>query len=124
MNSTQPTSNDDGDKKTPLYVAFTATERLIGEAAKKQADMDPINIVYDGIHLIGRSYNDPVLQSYTAKWPFKVVNTTRGKPKIEVVYSGQRQISTEHNITASGVYTRETGFSHPLLPVLLKTSSD
>ena len=49
--------NEQGNKTTPSYVAFTDTERLIGEPAKNQASMNPENTVFDAKRLIGRNYN-------------------------------------------------------------------
>lgn len=42
-----PVANDQGSFTTPSFVSFTAEERLIGEAAKNQAAMNPINTVFD-----------------------------------------------------------------------------
>ncbi len=53
-------ANDQGNRTTPSYVAFTDTERLIGDAAKNQAAMNPHNTVFDAKRLIGRKFNDQV----------------------------------------------------------------
>ncbi|CAO2609090.1 Heat shock 70 kDa protein 1-like [Lemmus lemmus] len=53
-------ANDQGNRTTPSYVAFTDTERLIGDAAKNQVAMNPQNTVFDAKRLIGRKFNDPV----------------------------------------------------------------
>ena len=81
-------SNDQGNRTTPSYVAFTDTERLIGDAAKNQVAMNPSNTVFDAKRLIGRRFDDPSVQSDMKHWPFKVVNEG-GKPKIEVEYKGE-----------------------------------
>ncbi len=47
-------ANDQGNRITPSYVAFTDTERLVGEAAKNQAAVNPKRTVYDVKRLIGR----------------------------------------------------------------------
>ena len=47
-------ANDQGNRITPSYVAFTDTERLIGDAAKNQATTNPKRTVYDAKRLIGR----------------------------------------------------------------------
>ncbi|VDK24607.1 unnamed protein product [Taenia asiatica] len=86
-------ANDQGNRTTPSYVAFTAKERLIGEAAKKQAVVNPTNTVFDVKRLIGRRYEDEEVQDDMKRWPFKVINA--GKiPKIEVQHCGK----TEHFI--------------------------
>uniref|UniRef100_A0AAQ4QJK0 Heat shock cognate 70 n=1 Tax=Gasterosteus aculeatus aculeatus TaxID=481459 RepID=A0AAQ4QJK0_GASAC len=81
-------ANDQGNRTTPSYVAFTDTERLIGDAAKNQVAMNPTNTVFDAKRLIGRKFDDPVVQSDMKYWPFKVVNDS-SKPKVEVEYKGE-----------------------------------
>ncbi|XP_066254198.1 major heat shock 70 kDa protein Ab-like [Euwallacea similis] len=81
-------ANDQGNRTTPSYVAFTDTERLIGDAAKNQVAMNPSNTVFDAKRLIGRKYDDPKIQQDIKHWPFKVVSDG-GKPKIQVDYKGE-----------------------------------
>ncbi|RVE62499.1 hypothetical protein OJAV_G00157810 [Oryzias javanicus] len=81
-------ANDQGNRTTPSYVAFTDTERLIGDAAKNQVAMNPSNTVFDAKRLIGRKFDDAVVQSDMKHWPFKVVNDS-SKPKMEVEYKGE-----------------------------------
>jgi L1 cell adhesion molecule like protein len=64
-------------------VAFTETERLVGEAAKNQAAMNPKNTIFDAKRLIGRSFSDKTVQQDMKNWPFRVVDD-KGKPVIEV----------------------------------------
>jgi len=77
-------ANDQGNRTTPSYVAFTDTERLIGDAAKNQVAMNPSNTVFDAKRLIGRDFDDTSVQRDMKHWPFGVVNTG-GKPKIQVI---------------------------------------
>jgi len=79
-------ANDQGNRTTPSYVAFTDTERLIGDAAKNQVAMNPTNTVFDAKRLIGRRFDDPSVQADMKHWSFHVVNDG-GKPKIEVIVS-------------------------------------
>ncbi|XP_063064456.1 heat shock 70 kDa protein-like [Engraulis encrasicolus] len=81
-------ANDQGNRTTPSYVAFTDTERLIGDAAKNQVAMNPNNTVFDAKRLIGRKFDDHIVQSDMKLWPFKVVSDG-GKPKVQVEYKGE-----------------------------------
>ncbi|CAH0389967.1 unnamed protein product [Bemisia tabaci] len=81
-------ANDQGNRTTPSYVAFTDTERLIGDAAKNQVAMNPKNSVFDAKRLIGRKFDDPKIQADMKHWPFTVINDC-GKPKIQVEYKGE-----------------------------------
>ena len=81
-------ANDQGNRTTPSYVAFTDTERLIGDAAKNQVAMNPNNTIFDAKRLIGRRFEDTTVQADMIHWPFTVVNNG-GKPKIEVQYKGE-----------------------------------
>ncbi|XP_043983194.1 heat shock 70 kDa protein-like [Gambusia affinis] len=81
-------ANDQGNRTTPSYVAFTDTERLIGDAAKNQVAMNPSNTIFDAKRLIGRRFDDLVVQSDMKLWPFKVINDN-GKPKVQVEYKGE-----------------------------------
>ncbi|CAD6245178.1 GSCOCT00013567001.2-RA-CDS [Cotesia congregata] len=81
-------ANDQGNRTTPSYVAFTDTERLIGDAAKNQVAMNPNNTIFDAKRLIGRRFDDPTVQADMKHWPFEVVNDA-GKPKIKVQYKGE-----------------------------------
>jgi L1 cell adhesion molecule like protein len=81
-------ANDQGNRTTPSYVAFTDTERLIGDAAKNQVAMNPSNTVFDAKRLIGRAFSDPAVAADMKHFSFKVVEVD-SKPKIEVDYMGQ-----------------------------------
>lgn len=83
--------NDQGNRTTPSYVAFTDTERLIGDAAKNQVAMNPRNTVFDAKRLIGRKYSEPSVQSDMKHWPFKVISKGDDKPSIQVQYKGEEK---------------------------------
>jgi len=82
-------ANDQGNRTTPSYVAFTDTERLIGDAAKNQAARNPENTVFDAKRLIGRKFNDSIVQADMKLWPFKVITSAGEKPKIQVLSAGE-----------------------------------
>jgi L1 cell adhesion molecule like protein len=89
-------ANDQGNRTTPSYVAFTDTERLVGDAAKNQAAMNPKNTIFDAKRLIGRKYSDATVKSDMRLWPFKVVCGDGDKPHVEVEYRGEtRQFAPE-----------------------------
>ncbi|VAH92314.1 unnamed protein product [Triticum turgidum subsp. durum] len=83
-------ANDQGNRTTPSYVAFTDSERLIGDAAKNQVAMNPVNTVFDAKRLIGRRVSDPSVQSDMKLWPFKVIAGLGDKPMI-VQYKGEEK---------------------------------
>nr|ABP01681.1 heat shock cognate 70 [Penaeus vannamei] len=83
-------ANDQGNRTTPSYVAFTDTERLIGDAAKNQVAMNPNNTVFDAKRLIGRKFEDHTVQSDMKHWPFTIINEST-KPKIQVEYKGDKK---------------------------------
>ena len=82
-------ANDQGNRTTPSYVAFTETERLIGDGAKNQASNNPTNTVYDAKRLIGRKFDDVALQSDIKLFPFNVVDDGNNKPLINASYRGE-----------------------------------
>ncbi|XP_059933330.1 heat shock 70 kDa protein 1-like [Gadus macrocephalus] len=83
-------TNDQGNRTTPSYVAFNDTERLIGDAAKNQVAMNPTNTVFGAKRLIGRKFDDVVVQADMELWPFTVLSDA-GKPKIQVEHKGENK---------------------------------
>lgn len=92
--------NDQGNRTTPSYVAFTDTERLIGDAAKNQVAMNPQNTVFDAKRLIGRRFSDASVQSDMKLWPFKVLSGPGDKPMIEVSYKGEKKQFSPEEISS------------------------
>lgn len=92
-------ANDQGNRTTPSYVAFTDTERLIGDAAKNQVAMNPQNTVFDAKRLIGRKFDDPKIQDDMKHWSFKVVSDC-GKPKIQVDFKGEKKTFAPEEISS------------------------
>ena len=82
-------ANDQGNRTTPSYVAFTDSERLIGDAAKNQTAMNPKNTVFDAKRLIGRKFSDSKVQEDIKGWSFKVVPGVADKPSVEVDFKGE-----------------------------------
>ena len=82
-------ANDQGNRTTPSYVAFTDSERLIGDAAKNQTAMNPKNTVFDAKRLIGRKFSDPKVQEDIKGWSFKVVPGAADKPSVEIDFKGE-----------------------------------
>ncbi|RAH64272.1 molecular chaperone Hsp70 [Aspergillus aculeatinus CBS 121060] len=93
-------ANDQGNRTTPSFVAFTDTERLIGDAAKNQVAMNPHNTVFDAKRLIGRRFADAEVQSDMKHWPFKVVDDKAGKPIVEVEFKGETKQFTPEEISS------------------------
>uniref|UniRef100_A0A1A9ZLA3 Uncharacterized protein n=1 Tax=Glossina pallidipes TaxID=7398 RepID=A0A1A9ZLA3_GLOPL len=92
-------ANDQGNRTTPSYVAFTDSERLIGDAAKNQVAMNPKNTVFDAKRLIGRKYDDSKIQEDIKHWPFKVISDG-GKPKISVEFKAEQKCFAPEEISS------------------------
>ncbi|KAG8438129.1 hypothetical protein GDO86_008715 [Hymenochirus boettgeri] len=92
-------ANDQGNRTTPSYVAFSDSERLIGDTAKNQVALNPHNTVFDAKRLIGRKFEDPVVQSDMKHWPFQVISEG-GKPKVKVEYKGEEKTFTPEEISS------------------------
>lgn len=106
-------ANDQGNRTTPSYVAFTDTERLIGDAAKNAASSNPYNTIFDAKRLIGRKFDDESVASDMKLWPFKVIKSSDGKPKICVNYKGEDKQFTPEEISAAVlVKMKETAESY------------
>ena len=113
-----------GNRTTPSYVAFTDSERLIGDAAKNQVAMNPSNTVFDAKRLIGRKFDDSAVQSDMKHFSFNVsfkksklfnknflnfsgffnlnfqVINEGGKPKVQVDYRGDTKIFSPEEISS------------------------
>lgn len=92
-------ANDQGNRTTPSYVAFASEERLIGDAAKNQAAMNPRNTVFDAKRLIGRRFDDPDVKKDISHWPFEVVEKD-GSPLIKVQYLGEDKTFSPQEISS------------------------
>ncbi|OLY84236.1 Heat shock protein HSS1, partial [Smittium mucronatum] len=92
-------ANDQGNRTTPSYVAFTDTERLIGDAAKNQVAMNPANTVFGVKRLIGRRIDDAEVQSDMKHFSYKVVSDG-GKPACQVEYKGETKVFSPEEISS------------------------
>lgn len=93
-------ANDQGNRITPSWVAFTDTERLIGEAAKNQAALNAERTIFDVKRLIGRKFDDPEVQRDKKLLPYKIVNKD-GKPYIQVkIKDGEVKVFSPEEISA------------------------
>ena len=93
-------ANDQGNRTTPSYVAFTSEERIIGDAAKNQVAMNCENTVFDAKRLIGRKFTDELVQKDMKHWPFVVKPDPSDKPIIEVEYKGERKEFSAEEISS------------------------
>lgn len=91
-------ANDQGNRTTPSWVSF-ADERLVGDAAKNSSGQNAANTIYEIKRMVGRDFNDPILQRDLKLLPYKVVNVN-GKPKVEVQYKGETKQFTPEEISA------------------------
>ena len=93
-------ANDQGNRTTPSYVAFTDRDRLIGDAAKNQSSMNVTNTVFDAKRLIGRKFDDATVQSNIKHFPYKVVSGEQKKPMIEVEFKGETKTFSAEEISS------------------------
>lgn len=99
-NTVEIIANEQGNRTTPSYVAFTDTERLIGDAAKNQVSANPKNTVFDAKRLIGRKFDDSSVKSDMTHWPFTVRAGNDNKPVIEVEFKGEKVSYQPEEISA------------------------
>lgn len=93
-------ANDQGNRTTPSYVAFNDTDRLIGDAAKNQAAVNPSNTIFDAKRLIGRKYLDETVQHDKRHWPFTIKADSQNRPLISVEYQGGERDFRPEEISA------------------------
>ena len=93
-------ANNQGNRTTPSVVAFTDTERLIGDAAKHQSAANPNNTIFDAKRFIGRKFNDETVQKDMPNLPFQVISSKNGLPNFQVTYQGETQTFTPEEISS------------------------
>ncbi|ODV62547.1 Hsp70 family ATPase SSB2 [Ascoidea rubescens DSM 1968] len=92
-------ANEQGNRVTPSFVAFTSEERLIGDAAKNQAALNPANTIFDAKRLIGRRFDEPSVQKDIKTWPFKIIDSN-GSPLVQVEYLGETKTFSPQEISS------------------------
>ncbi|KAL0639717.1 Heat shock protein ssb1 [Maublancomyces gigas] len=98
-NGVEIIANEQGNRVTPSFVAFSEKERLIGDAAKNQAALNPRNTVFDAKRLIGRRFDDPSVKTDVKSWPFTVIDRD-GNPYIQVEYLGETKQFSPQEISS------------------------
>merc|ERR1712216_747715 len=93
-------ANDQGNRTTPSFVAFTDSERLIGDSAKNQVAMNPKNTVFDAKRLIGRKFSDPQVQHDMKEFSYTIVKGEAEKPMIEVEFHGEKKTFAAEEISS------------------------
>ncbi len=92
-------ANDQGNRTTPSYVCFQAEERLIGDAAKNASNQHPEHTVYEIKRMIGRDFNDPILQRDLKLLTYKIVNE-KNRPKVEINVNDTTKTYSPEEISA------------------------
>ncbi|GLJ47048.1 hypothetical protein SUGI_0993470 [Cryptomeria japonica] len=82
--------NEQGNRTTPSMVAFTSSQRLIGDDAKFQISINPLNTVFDAKRLIGRRFFDSCVQDDMKFLPFVIIQGKDDKPLIQATYKGEK----------------------------------
>ncbi|KAG0841403.1 hypothetical protein G6F17_001673 [Rhizopus arrhizus] len=92
-------ANEQGNRTTPSYVAFSESERLVGDAAKNQAAMNPKNTVFDAKRLIGRRFDDADVKADMKNWPFTLVEQNEN-PFVQVEFEGETKTYSPQEISS------------------------
>ncbi|KAH7700466.1 heat shock protein 70 B2, partial [Aphelenchoides avenae] len=80
----------EGSRTTASCVAFTDTERLVGDSARRQGPENAANTIFGAKRILGMNFDDPILQEYRKNLPFKLVSDRSGRAQIEVVCDRKR----------------------------------
>jgi len=99
-NAVEIIANSTGNRITPSVVAYTDEERLIGNSAQNQISMNPQNTIYGVKRILGKRFDDPILQKDLTTFPFKVINKDN-KPMIEVTYKNEVKLVSAEEISAA-----------------------
>jgi len=107
-----------GSRIIPSYVSFTNEEKLVGDASKNVSTMYPKNTLYDIKRLIGRKYDDPIVQADKKLWSFDLTADDNNKPVVKVDYKGEEKKLYPEEISAMVLArlkeTAEAYLGHPV----------
>lgn len=92
-------ASDTGNRTVPSVITF-GEERLVGEAAKSMSATNPKNTIYDAKRLIGRTFDDPLVQRDMKTWPFQVVDDGHNRPQIVVEWKGEMKKMYPEEVSA------------------------
>jgi L1 cell adhesion molecule like protein len=92
-------ASDTGNRTVPSVITF-GEERLVGEAAKSMSATNPKNTIYDAKRLIGRTFDDPLVQRDMKTWPFQVVDDGHNRPQIVVEWKGETKKMYPEEVSA------------------------
>ena len=116
-----------GSRIIPSYVSFTDQEKLVGDAAKNQSTMNPKNTVYYSKRLIGRKFDEAIVQDDCKKWSFNVSGDKDNKPLINVKYKNEEKQFHPEQISAMVIQrlkeTTEAYLGHDLKKVVITVTA-
>ena len=92
--------NDQGNRITPSIVAFTSDEILIGDAAKNQATSNPKNTIYDVKRIIGRKFDESLVQADIKQFPFNVINDGKNNPIVKIDFKNSEKTYLPEQISS------------------------
>jgi heat shock 70kDa protein 1/2/6/8 len=93
-------ANKEGNRTTPSCVSFSDKERLVGEAAKTQATLNPENTIYDVKRIIGLGFSDENLQKDIKNFTYKVKKGIKNQAIIKAKYKNKNKIFFPEEISA------------------------
>ena len=99
-NNVEIISNDIGNRTTPSFVSFNDKERLIGDSAKSQVNMNPSNTIFDVKRLMGKNFSDKSVQEDMKHLTYKVIDNGSNKPFVKVKYKNEMKEFSPEEISA------------------------
>jgi L1 cell adhesion molecule like protein len=94
-------ANSSGERTTPSYVSFTDEGRIVGQAAKAQSAANAKGTLFDVKRILGRTYEDHVVQDESKRLPFPILEHPKGKrPLVEVTWRGEKKRFAPEEVSA------------------------